>query len=61
MKNLIKTASIVTSGILVGALVRKYAIDGIGSSKQLAIESIKNVKNLFHKDSFSEDTDNYFI
>lgn len=61
MKNLIKTASIVTSGILVGALVRKYANDGIGFSKQSAIESIKSVKSLFQRNSFSEDTDNYFI
>jgi len=61
MKNIIKTASIVTSGIIVGALIRKYAQHGIGISKQSTLDSIKSVKSIFSKSNASEELDNYFI
>jgi len=61
MKNIIKTASIVTSGIIVGALIRKYAQQGIGISKQSTLDSIKSVKSIFSKSNASEELDNYFI
>lgn len=61
MKNFIKTASIVTSGLIVGALVRKFAFDGLNLNKQSTIDSIKSVKNVFNKSRISEDLDNYFI
>jgi hypothetical protein len=59
MRKIIKTASILTSGIIVGALVRKITLQGL-FSKQSSIDSIKSVKNLFNS-SFSEEGDNYFI
>lgn len=61
MNRIVKTASLVTSGIIVGALVRKFAFQGISISKKTLPESIKSVKNLFDKSSISEDVDNYFI
>jgi len=61
MNRIIKTASIVTSGILVGALVRKYAQSGINISKQSALDSIKEVKHLFNRSNRTEDINNYFI
>ncbi len=59
MRKIIKTASILTSGIIVGALVRKITLQGL-LSKQSPIDSTRSVKNLFNS-SFSEDADNYFI
>ena len=59
MRKIIKTASILTSGIIVGALVRKITLQGL-FSKQSSIDSIKSVKHLFNS-SFSEEGDNYFI
>ena len=61
MNRIIKTASLVTSGILVGALVRKYAQSGINFSKQSTLDSIKEVKNLFNGSNRAEDINNYFI
>ncbi len=61
MNNLLKTASIVTSGIIVGAFVRKYAQLGMNLSKQSSSDSIKGVKKLFIKGSQTEDINNYFI
>ena len=61
MNNILKTASIVTSGIIVGAFVRKYAQLGLNLGKQSSTDSIQGVKRLFIKSSQSEDINNYFI
>jgi hypothetical protein len=61
MKKLVKTASIVTSGIIVGALVRKFAFHGVSLNRKHALDSIKSVKDVFNKNSISEDLNNYFI
>jgi len=61
MKNIIKTASIVTSGIIVGALVRKYSQQGLSFSKLSALDSIQSVKSIFSKKGTTEDLDNYFV
>ncbi|MCK5367456.1 MAG: hypothetical protein KAQ62_02860 [Cyclobacteriaceae bacterium] len=61
MKKIFKTASIVTSGIIVGALVRKYARQALIINRESAIDSIKSVKNIFHKSTISEELDNYFV
>ena len=57
MKKIFKIASIVTSGIIVGALVRKFAFQGF-STRGSSIDSVKSVKNLFNT---SEEADNYFV
>lgn len=61
MNKLIKTASIVTSGIIVGALVRKITQPFSGIKRLWPIDSIKEVKNLFRKSDKPEDLDNYFV
>ncbi len=61
MNRILKTASIVTSGIIVGAIVRKYAQLGINLSNQSSLDSIKGVKRLFNKSNRVEDINNYFI
>ena len=61
MNSIIKTASIVTSGIIVGALVRKFTLQGLDLSKQSTIDTIKSVKNIFTKSNSSDDLDNYFV
>ena len=61
MNNILKTASIVTSGILVGAFVRKFAQVGLNITKQSSTDSIKGVKKLFMKGGQTEDINNYFI
>ena len=61
MKNILKTASIVTSGIIVGALVRKFAPQAITISKESAIDSIKSVKHIFGKDRATDEVDHYFV
>jgi len=61
MNSIIKTASIVTSGIIVGALVRKFTLQGLELSKQSTIDTIKSVKNIFTKSNSSDDLDNYFV
>lgn len=61
MNSIIKTASIVTSGIIVGALVRKFTLQGLEISKQSTLDTIKSVKNIFTKSNSSDDLDNYFV
>ncbi len=61
MNKIIKTASIVTSGIIVGALVKKFALQGLNIVKQSPLDSIKSVKNIFNKRNITEDVDNYFV
>lgn len=61
MNKIIKTASILTSGIIVGALVRKIAQPVLSTSKLSPIEAIKGVKNLFRKSHRQEDVNNYFV
>lgn len=61
MNKVIKTASILTSGIIVGALVRRFAMQGFNISRQSTVDSIKSVKHIFNRSNFSEDIDNYFV
>lgn len=61
MNKIVKTASILTSGLIVGALVRRYALQGFNINRQSTIDSIKSVKQIFNRNNFSEDTDNYFV
>ena len=61
MNKVIKTASILTSGIIVGALVRRFAMQGFGINRQAGVDSIKSVKHIFNRSNFSEDIDNYFV
>jgi hypothetical protein len=62
MNNVVKTAGIITSGIIVGALVRKVVQQGLLLKKPPIIsDSIKNVKNLFKEENIREDVDEFFI
>ncbi len=61
MNRIVRTASIVTSGLIVGALVRKFAFPDVSLTKKATLESIKSVKDLFNKNTISEDLDNYFV
>lgn len=61
MNRFFKTASIVTSGIIVGAIVRKIADHSLHINKQTAIDSIKSVKHVFNRNSIANDLDNYFV
>ena len=61
MKNILKTASIVTSGIIVGALVRKYAQRGFSFKKSAVIDSIKSVKNGINKNVIQDDMNEFFV
>lgn len=62
MNNVVKTAGIITSGIIVGALVRKVVQQGILFKKPSTIrDSIKNVKNLFKEENTRQDIDEFFI
>lgn len=60
MNKIIKTASIVTSGIIVGALLRKFAFQGMPVLKKSYTNPVKNAKDLFNK-STAEDINNYFV
>lgn len=61
MKNILKTASIVTSGIIVGALVRKYAQQGFSFRKTAVIDSIKSVKNGINTKALQDDMNEFFV
>jgi hypothetical protein len=62
MNNVVKTAGIITSGIIVGALIRKVVQQGISLKKQpIFSESIKNAKNIFEKEAIREDVNEFFI
>ncbi len=61
MNKIIKTASIVTSGIIVGALLRKIAQPVLSANKFLPNDTIKGVKNFFRKSNIPEDLNNYFV
>lgn len=61
MNIIIKTASIVTSGIIVGALLKKIAQPVLNANRLLPTDSIKGVKNLFRKSNIPEDLNNYFV
>ena len=60
MNNVLKTASILTSGILVGMLVRKLANTSWHPATADRYAE-KNVKVLFDKGAISEDINNYFV
>lgn len=61
MKNFLKTASIVTSGIIVGALVRKYAQQGFSFKKNSVLESIKSVKKGINTNVIQDDMNEFFV
>lgn len=61
MNRIVKTASLITSGIIVGAIFRRFAFQGLTISKKSLPDSVKSVKHLFDKDGISEDINNYFI
>ena len=61
MKNILKTASILTSGIIVGALVRKYAIQGFGLKKASVLDSIQSVKNGINTKVIQDDLNEFFV
>jgi uncharacterized membrane-anchored protein YhcB (DUF1043 family) len=62
MNNVVKTASIITSGIIVGALIRKVVQQGMSLKKQANISaSIKKAKNIFEKEAIREDVNEFFI
>ncbi len=61
MNKIIKTASIVTSGIIVGALLKKIAEPVLSTNKFLPNDTLKGVKNLFRKSNIPEDLNNYFV
>ncbi len=61
MNKIVKTASLFTSGIIVGALVKRFAFQGVSFNKKSIPETIKSVKNVFDKSNISEDVNNYFI
>ena len=61
MKNFLKTASIVTSGIIVGALVRKYAQQGFLLRKASVLDSIQSVKNGINTKVIQDDMNEFFV
>ena len=61
MKNILKTASIVTSGIIVGALVRKYAQKGFLLRKASVLDSIQSVKNGINTKVIQDDMNEFFV
>ena len=62
MNNVFKTAGIITSGIIFGALVRKVVQSGFTFKKQPILQNpIRSVKNIFEKDNISEDVNEFFI
>ena len=61
MKKLITTASIITSGIIVGALVRKYAQRGFSFSKTSTLDSIKSVKDGIKTSLVQDDMNEFFV
>ncbi len=61
MKNILKTASIVTSGIILGALVRKYAQQGFLLRKASVLDSIQSVKNGINTKVIQEDMNEFFV
>ncbi|MCG8309026.1 MAG: hypothetical protein MI975_16660 [Cytophagales bacterium] len=61
MKNILKAASIVTSGIIVGALVRKYALQGFTFRKSSVLDSIQSVKNGINSKAIRDDMNEFFV
>lgn len=61
MKNFLKTASIVTSGLIVGALVRKYAQQGFTFRKEAMIDTIRSVKSGISSNIIQEDMNEFFV
>jgi len=61
MKNILKTASIVTSGIIVGALFRKYAQKGFLLRKASVLDSIQSVKNGINTKVIQDDMNEFFV
>lgn len=62
MNNVVKTASIITSGILVGALVRRFVQNGIKLKRQPILnESVQSVKNIFKESEYREDVNEFFV
>jgi len=61
MKNFLKTASILTSGLIVGALVRKYAMQGFSFKKATVIDTIKSVKYGINSNVNQDDMNEFFV
>jgi len=61
MKKILTTASIITSGIIVGALVRKFAQKGFSFSKTSALDSIKSVKDGIKSSIAQDDMNEFFV
>jgi hypothetical protein len=61
MKNFLKTASILTSGLIVGALVRKYAVQGFSFKKEAIIDGIKSVKHGINTKTIQDDMNEFFV
>lgn len=62
MNNVVKTAGIITSGIIVGAVVRKVVQSGFTFKRQPIVENpIKSVKHFFEKEELREDVNEFFI
>lgn len=62
MNNVVKTAGIITSGILVGALVRKVVQSGFTFKRPAIAETpVKSVKKFFDKEEIREDVNEFFI
>lgn len=61
MNNFLKAASIVTSGFIVGAMVRKYAYLSDKIDKKPLINASKELNKFLQKDKKREDINNYFI
>ena len=61
MKNFLKTASILTSGLIVGALVRKYAQQGFSFKREAVFDGIRNVKNGINTSVIQDDMNEFFV
>ncbi len=61
MNAILKTASIVTSGFIVGAIVRKYAHLSDKIDKKSFANAAKELNKFLNKDKKTEDIDKYFI
>jgi hypothetical protein len=49
MNNVVKTASIITSGIIVGALIRKVVQQGMSLKKQANISDLSKKPKIFSR------------
>jgi len=61
MNKIVKAATLITSGILVGVVARKFVLSSTHSDRPASTNFVPQVKNLIDKNALSEDVNNYFV